>query len=119
MTTEKDVEGMTFHSEGAVSRISLWSNIIAYTILVFSLIVFVNQAYQLITNWAQIAPGLPTNLFERISIFISNVFMEPLRGVFYFLVLRGISQLLNLGLDLFYANAEDVDVAVVEEATLE
>jgi hypothetical protein len=38
--------------------------------------------------------------------------MEPLRGVFYFLVLRGISQLLNIGLDLYYANIED---QVIEE----
>lgn len=113
MTTEKEVEGMTFHSEGAISRISLWANIIAYTILVFSLIAFAYQAYQLIGNWAQIAAGLPANLFERIAIFVSNVFIEPLRGVFYFLVLRGISQLLNLGLDLYYANAEDK--VIVEE----
>jgi len=106
MNTEKDDAVMTFHNENAISRISLWSNIIAYTILVFSLLVFVQQAYQLITNWAQIAPGLPAGLFERIVIFISNVFLEPVKGVFYFLVLRGISQLLNLGLDLYYANVE-------------
>ena len=115
MTTEKEVEVMTFHSEGAISRISLWANIIAYTILVFSLIAFAYQAYQLIGSWAQIAAGLPTNLFERVAIFITNVFMEPLRGVFYFLVLRGISQLLNIGLDIYYTNAED---QVVEEVVI-
>jgi hypothetical protein len=110
----KEDEGMTFHNENAISRISLWSNIIAYTILVFSLIAFAYQAYQLIGNWAQIAAGLPTNLFERIAIFVSNVFMEPLRGVFYFLVLRGISQLLNLGLDIYYANSvEEPEIEVV------
>ena len=114
----KEDEGTTFHSDNAVARISLWSNIIAYTILVFSLIAFAYQAYQLISNWAQIAAGLPTNLFERIAIFVSNVFMEPLRGVFYFLVLRGISQLLNIGLDLYYANVEDQaveEIALVQE----
>src|SRR3990172_12773351 len=93
MTKENEYELVTFHSEGAISRISLWANIIAYTILVFSLIAFAYQVYQLSSNWAQIAAGLPANLFERIAIFVSNVFMEPLRGVFYFLVLRGISQL--------------------------
>jgi hypothetical protein len=112
MTIEKEDEVMTFHSEGAISRISLWSNIIAYTILVFSLIAFAYQVYQLTSNWAQIVGGLPANLFERIAIFVSNVFMEPLRGVFYFLVLRGISQLLNIGLDLYYGNVKD---EVVEE----
>lgn len=108
MTEEKEVVVETFHNEGAISRISLWANIVAYTILVFALIAFVSQLYQLIQNWAQIAPGLPTNLFERIAIFVTNVFMEPLRGVFYFLVLRGISQLLSLGLDIYYANVEDL-----------
>ena len=116
MTKENEYELVTFHSEGAISRISLWANIIAYTILVFSLIAFAYQVYQLSSNWAQIAAGLPANLFERIAIFVSNVFMEPLRGVFYFLVLRGISQLLNIGLDLYYANVED---QVVEEQVSE
>ena len=74
------------------------------------LMAFGQQAYQLISNWDQIAPGLPENFFERISIFVTNVFMDPLVSVFYFLVLRGVSQLLNLGLDLFYADAEEMDV---------
>jgi hypothetical protein len=113
MRKEKEDELTTFHSEGAVSRISLWANIIGYTILVFSLIAFAYQAYQLSSNWAQIAAGLPANLFERIAIFVSNVFLEPLRGVFYFLVLRGISQLLNLGLDIYYGNVEEPEVEVV------
>ena len=112
----KETEVITFHNEGAINRISLWANIVGYTILVFSLIGFAQQAYQLVTNWAQIAPGLPTNFFERIAIFTTNVFMDPLKGAFYFLVLRGVSQLLNLGLDLFYSDVEFVDV---EEAAAE
>ena len=117
----KENESITFHNEGAISRISLWANIIAYTILVFGLIAFAQQAYQLITNWDQIAPGLPPNFFERISIFVTNVFMDPLVSVFYFLVLRGISQLLNLGLDLFYQveDEEEVEELIVEEAASE
>jgi len=109
----KETETMTFHNEGAISRISLWSSIIGYTILVFSLIGFAQQAYQLISNWSQIAPSLPPSVFERIAIFTAQIFLEPLRGVFYFLVLRGISQLLNLGLDLYYA---DVGMIDMEEA---
>jgi hypothetical protein len=114
MNQEKEI--MTFHNESAISRISLWANIVAYTILVFGLIGFAQQAYQLVTNWAQIAPSLPASFLERISIFVTNVFMDPLVSVFYFLALRGISQLLNLGLDLFYADVEEIDV---EEATSE
>lgn len=108
MTEEN--ESMTFHSEGAISRISLWASIVGYTILVFTLIGFAQQMYQLISNWAQISPGLPPTLFERIAVFTSQILMEPLKGAFYFLVLRGISQLLNLGLDLYYTDVDEMDL---------
>ena len=104
MTNEN--ETLTFHNENAISRISLWANIVGVTILVFSLIGFAQQAYQLISNWAQIAPGLPDSYFERMAIFATQVFMDPLKGAFYFLVLRGVSELLNLGRDLYYSDAE-------------
>ena len=120
MTQEegKEVEVMTFHNESAISRISLWANIIGYTILLFSLLGFANTAYSIIKNWNQVVLSLPSTLFERIAVFASQVFLDPLLGVFYFLVLRGISQLLNLGLDLYYANAEEVEeVEVMEVAS--
>jgi hypothetical protein len=107
MTQEK--EALMFHDESAISRITLWANIIAYTILVFSLIGFINQVYSIISNWSQVVASLPTGLFERISIFVTQVFMDPLVGVFYFLVLRGVSQLLNLGLDLLYDEMEEAE----------
>jgi hypothetical protein len=110
MTKENEVEVVTFHDEGAISRISLWANIVGYTILVFSLIGFAQQAYNIISNWNQVVMSLPPSVFERISIFAGQVFLEPLKGVFYFLVLRGVSQLLNLGLDIFYADVEETDV---------
>lgn len=103
----QETEGMTFHNENAISRISLWANIIGFTILLFSLIGFANTAYSIISNWNQVVLSLPSSLFERIAVFASQVFLEPLKGVFYFLALRGISQLLNLGLDLYYATAEE------------
>ena len=106
MTQETQEETMTFHNEDAISRISLWANIIGFTILIFSLIGFSNTAYSIIKNWDQVVLSLPSTLFERIAVFASQVFLDPLLGVFYFLVLRGISQLLNLGLDLYYAGAE-------------
>ena len=110
MTKENEVEVITFHNEGAISRISLWANIIGYTILVFSLIAFAQQAYNIISNWDQIVLSLPPSVLERISIFAGQVFLEPLKGVFYFLVLRGISQLLNLGLDIYYSNPDEGDL---------
>ena len=106
MTKEQESEVMTFHNESAISRISLWSNIIGFTILLFSLIGFSNTAYSIIKNWDQVVLSLPPSLFERIAVFAGQVFLEPLKGVFYFLVLRGLSQLLNLGLDIYYVNTE-------------
>ncbi len=113
MNEEK--ESLTFHNENAISRITLWANIIGYTILIFSLMGFAYDFYSIIQNWAQVVAGLPPNLIERIAIFASKVFLDPLIGVFYFLVLRGISQLLNLGLDLFY-KAEGGEAIEVEGA---
>lgn len=113
----QETEGMTFHNENAISRISLWANIIGITILVFSLLGFANTAYSIIKNWDQVVLSLPTSIFERMAVFASQVFLDPLKGVFYFLVLRGISQLLSLGLDLYYVNVEDEDEDEVE-ATL-
>ena len=115
MTKENEVEVITFHSESAISRISLWANIIGFTILIFSLAGFAYDFSSIVQNWEQVVAGLPTNMAERIAIFASKVFLEPLKGVFYFLVLRGLSQLLNLGLDLYYADAEFVEEDLSKE----
>jgi hypothetical protein len=101
---EKDLK---FHNEGIVSRITLWSNIMAFVILAISLIGFTYDAYSIIRDWANIVATLPPSIFERIAIFASKVFMSPAVGVFYFLVLRGLAQLLNLGMDLYYRGIED------------
>ena len=110
MTKENEI--ITFHNEGAISRISLWANIIGYTILVFGLTGFVYQVYDLSVNdaWTQIGQGFREQPFQIVAAFATQIFMEPLKSVFYFLVLRGVSQLLNLGLELYYANIEETDV---------
>jgi hypothetical protein len=113
MTQEK--AELTFHDENAISRVTLWANIIAYTILILSLIGFINQAYSIISNWSQVVASLPPGLFEKIAIFATQVFMDPLVGVFYFLVLRGISLMLNLGLDLYYEKVVDSESIATKE----
>ena len=117
---KKENEGLTFHSESAISRLSLWANIIGYTILVFALISFVYQLSELSKQWSQIAAMFSQNQFQVIAIFTSQIFKEPLVGVFYFLVLRGLSQLLNLGLDLYYGEVEvEEDDEEENEVTIE
>jgi len=106
MPTPEEKE-LKFHNEGVVSRITMWANTMAFLILAFALISFIYDAYSIITNWQSIVAGLPVNPLERIAIFISKVFMSPAVGVFYFLVLRGLAQLLNLGMDLYYQYADE------------
>ena len=107
----QEKESMTLHNENAISRISLWANIVSWIILVISLFNFGYTAYNIISNWDQIVFSLPPSALERISIFASQVFFDPLVGVFYFLVLRAVSQGLNLLLDVFYLGEEDEEVA--------
>ena len=102
-----DVKDLKFHNENVVSRISLWANIMAFVILAFALISFIYDGYSIITNWASVVASLPPNVLERIAIFVSKVFMSPVVGVFYFLVLRGLAQLLNLGMDVYYQGVDD------------
>jgi len=105
-----DEKDLKFHNEDVVSRIILWANIMAFVILAIALISFIYDAYSIITNWESVVMSLPANVLERIAIFASKVFMSPAVGVFYFLVLRGLSQLLNLGMDLYYRDIEDDEV---------
>lgn len=104
MSEEK--ESAVFHSESVITRISMWATIVAWIILGVSLYSFGYTAYNIISNWDQIVLSLPESIWEKISIFASQVFMDPLVGVFYFLVLRAVSQGLNLGLDIFYKGEE-------------
>lgn len=104
MSEEK--ESTVFHSESAITRISMWATIVAWIVLGLSLYSFGYTAYNIISNWDQIVLSLPESIWEKISIFASQVFMDPLVGVFYFLVLRAVSQGLNLGLDIFYKGEE-------------
>jgi hypothetical protein len=104
MSEEK--ENVVFHSESAITRISMWATIVAWIILGVSLYSFGYTAYNIVSNWDQIVLSLPESIWEKLSIFASQVFFDPLVGVFYFLVLRAVSQGLNLGLDIFYKGEE-------------
>ena len=113
----KEKEPQTFHNINAVLRIALWTNIVAWIILVLTLISFGNQMYSIIANWASISMSLPASFFDKVSAFASLFLDSLFAGVFYFLVLRGVSMGLNLGLDVFYKDKEeDATVEAVIEA---
>ncbi|HKG53854.1 MAG TPA: hypothetical protein VKB04_06310 [Anaerolineales bacterium] len=96
MNTTKD-SSLLFASENNIFRIVSIAKIISWIILVFYLISFVGDISGMIqgqTNW-------PTQLSQW-PIAIANLFFAPAIGLFYFLILQGVAQGLNLGLDIYY-----------------
>ena len=96
MNTTKD-SSLLFASETGIFRIVSIAKIVSWVILLFYLISFAGDLSTIIQgqmNW-------PTQLSQW-PITIANLFFAPVIGLFYFLVLQGVAQGLNLGLDLYY-----------------
>ena len=96
MNTNKD-ESLLFANENNIFRIVSIARIISWVILIFYLISFagdVSAAVQGQMNW----PSQPSQW----PITIANLLFAPVVGLFYFLVLQGVAQGLNLGLDIYY-----------------
>ena len=107
-------EKTTFHSEDAIFRIAMWSNIVAWAALVLSLLMFGSTAYSITSNWEMVSQSLPPAFFEKIAAF-AGVFSEPLLGgVFVFLVLRGLSQGLYLAMDFYMDEDDDMEDEIEE-----
>ena len=96
MNTKKD-ESLLFASESSIFRIVSIARIVSWVILVFYLISFANDLSGIILGQMQ----WPTELSQW-PLMIANLFFAPAVGLFYFLVLQGVAQGLNLGLDIFY-----------------
>jgi Zn-dependent protease with chaperone function len=96
MDTDKDTS-LLFANESSIFRIVSIAKIVSWIVLVFYSISFVGNVSELFqgkTAW-------PTQLSQW-PIAIANLFFAPAIGLFYFLVLQGVAQGLNLGLDIFY-----------------
>jgi hypothetical protein len=96
MNTDKD-ESLLFANENNIFRIVSIAKIVSWIILVFYLISFAGDVSAAIQGQVQ----WPTQLSQW-PITIANLFFAPAVGLFYFLVLQGVAQGLNLGLDIFY-----------------
>jgi hypothetical protein len=104
MNTNKD-ESLLFASENNIFRIVSIAKIVSWIILIFYLISFAGDMSAAIQGQMQ----WPTQLSQW-PITIANLFFAPAVGLFYFLVLQGVAQGLNLGLDIFYElKPEDVE----------
>ena len=101
MNTNKD-SSLLFASETTIFRIVSIAKIVSWIILVFYLISFFDNVRSMFggqMSW-------PTQLSDW-PILIANIFFAPVIGLFYFLVLQGVAQGLNLALDIYYASQPD------------
>jgi hypothetical protein len=96
MNINKD-ESLLFASESTIFRIVSIARIVSWIILVFYLISFANDLNGIIQGGMQ----WPTQLAQW-PLMIANLFFAPAIGLFYFLVLQGVAQGLNLGLDIYF-----------------
>jgi hypothetical protein len=96
MNTDKD-ESLLFANENNIFRIVSIAKIVSWIILVFYLISFAGDVSAAIQGQVQ----WPSELSQW-PITIANLFFAPAVGLFYFLVLQGVAQGLNLGLDIYY-----------------
>jgi hypothetical protein len=96
MNTDKN-ESLLFANEDAIFRIISIAKILSWVILVFYLISFAGDISNIIQGQMQ----WPTQLSQW-PITIANLFFAPAIGLFYFLILQGVAQGLNLGLDIYY-----------------
>ncbi len=107
-------ESLLFANEDAIFRIISIAKIVSWIILVIYLIVFVNSISSLFSQTS----ALPTQLSQWLPL-IANLLYAPAVGLFYFLVLQGVAQGLNLGLDIFYAVSPDEETSEVVRANAE
>jgi hypothetical protein len=110
MNTTKD-DATMFASENTIFRIVSIAKILSWILLVFFLIIFVvNNLIPIFDKQMQ----WPTQ-FPQLLLTIVDLFYPPALGLFYFLVLQGVAQGLNLGLDIYYGAQPEDDEEPEEE----
>jgi len=113
MNTNKN-ESLLFANEDAIFRIVSIARILSWVILVFYLISFSGDVGTILKGQMQ----WPAQLSQW-PITIANLFFAPAIGLFYFLILQGVAQGLNLGLDVFYELMPEDKSDIIEEANEE
>jgi membrane-bound metal-dependent hydrolase YbcI (DUF457 family) len=110
VNTNRD-ESLLFASESSIFRIVSIAKIVSWIILVIYLILFIDNIKPMFQGQMQ----WPTDVAQWIAL-VANIFYVPVMGLLYFLVLQGVAQGLNLGLDLFYElHPDEEEIVVVEE----
>ncbi len=97
MNNTKNESPLLFANEDGIFRIISIAKVISWIILLIYLVIFVDNLIPLL----QKQTPLPTQ-FSQWTPFIANLLYIPTLGTLYFLVMQGLAQALNLGLDIFY-----------------
>ncbi len=113
MNTNKN-EFLLFANEDAIFRIISIAKIVSWVVLAIYLVIFVDNIIPLLQGQAQ----LPTQ-FSQWPAFLANLLYVPAIGLFYFLVMQGVAQGLNLGLDVFYGINPEEDLGEAVEVDVE
>ncbi len=109
MNTKKDNE-LLFANETTIFRIVSIAKIVSWVILIFYLISFLND----LTPFFRGQANWPSQVTQW-PLAIASLFFAPAMGLFYFLVLQGVAQGLNLGLDIYYDfQPEEEEVVEIE-----
>lgn len=114
--TKSTQESQTFSNQNAILRIALGANILAWVILVLTLVDLTGIIRQIVQAWP--IPDLPAAPFDQAAFWL-RIFFKYFVNLFYWLALLGISQLIYLGMDLYYgkeSSAEEEEVVAAVEA---
>ena len=98
---KEEKESFIFSNESAVMRVAAVAMITSWVILLIYVVSFVAGILPLFNgsaSWAQV--------FAQPSA-ILNIVYPLVMGMVYFSVLQGVTQLLHLGLDIFYSFEEN------------
>ena len=98
-------DSQTFSNQSALFRIALGANILAWVILVLTVVDLAGIIRQIVQAWPL---NLPPNLLDQAAAWVS-IFFKFFVDLFYFFVLLGLSQLIYLGIDLYYTRGSSVD----------
>ena len=114
MNTKKD-EALLFASETAIFRIASIAKIVSWVVLVIYLYSLIENIRQSVLPMFQ-QRAYPTEALQWLGL-LANLIFPVAIGLFYFLVLQGVAQGLNLGLDIFYelSPEEEEEVVIAEE----
>ena len=112
MNTTKD-ESLLFASENTIFRIVSIARITSWVLLAIYLYSLLENIRQNVLPMFQ-QQAYPTELFQWLG-FLANLLFPVAIGTFYFLVLQGIAQGLNLGLDMYFELHPEEETETVEE----